>query len=308
MGPLKGIKVLDLSRVLAGPYCTMMMADFGADVIKIEPPKVGDDSRAFTPFLGTESAYFMSLNRNKRSMSLDFKNPKHCEIFKEMVKQADVVVENYRPGTMEKFGLGWDVLKEINPRLIYAACSGFGRTGPYTKKPAYDVVVQAMGGIMSITGEKGGHPMRVGASVGDVFAGLFTCLGVMMALYHRVTSGKGQLVDVAMLDCQVAILENAVARYVCTGVAPGPIGNRHPSITPFADFTSKDGSIIARNMIVEVEHPVAGKLKVPGIPMKLSETPGEVLTPAPLLAADTNEIMKEFFGWDEATTKAKLGE
>ena len=138
MGPLKGIKVLDLSRVLAGPYCTMMMADFGADVIKIEPPKVGDDSRAFTPFLGSESAYFMSLNRNKRSMSLDFKNPKHCEIFKEMVKQADVVVENYRPGTMEKFGLGWDVLKEINPRLIYAACSGFGRTGPYTKKPAYD--------------------------------------------------------------------------------------------------------------------------------------------------------------------------
>ena len=391
MGPLKGIKVLDLSRVLAGPYCTMMMADFGADVIKIEPPKVGDDSRAFTPFLGSESAYFMSLNRNKRSMSLDFKNPKHCEIFKEMVKQADVVVENYRPGTMEKFGLGWDVLKEINPRLIYAACSGFGRTGPYTKKPAYDVVVQAMGGIMSITGEKGGHPMRVGASVGDVFAGLFTCLGVMMALYHRVTSGKGQLVDVAMLDCQVAILENAIARYVCTGVAPGPIGNRHPSITPFADFTSKDGSIIvgsgndrlwkklcdvmgkpewvndprfdsnphrtenveeltvlmnevlktrttkewiaeleaagvpcapinnvaqvmedpsiiARNMIVEVEHPVAGKLKVPGIPIKLSETPGEVLTPAPLLAADTNEIMKEFFGWDEATTKAKLGE
>ena len=144
MGPLKGIKVLDLSRVLAGPYCTMMMADFGADVIKIEPPKVGDDSRAFTPFLGSESAYFMSLNRNKRSMSLDFKNPKHCEIFKEMVKQADVVVENYRPGTMEKFGLGWDVLKEINPRLIYAACSGFGRTGPYTKKPAASPVKKAV--------------------------------------------------------------------------------------------------------------------------------------------------------------------
>ena len=189
MGPLKGLKVLDLSRVLAGPYCTMMLADFGADVIKIEPP-VGDDSRAFGPFVGKESAYFMSLNRNKRSMVLDFKNQKHIDVFKEMVAKADVVVENYRPGTMEKFGLSYDVLKEINPALTYAACSGFGRTGPYALKPAYDIIVQAMGGIMSITGEGKDSPTRVGASVGDVIAGMFTAYGVMMALYHREKTGK----------------------------------------------------------------------------------------------------------------------
>src|SRR5574344_876869 len=244
MGPLKGLQVLDLTRVLSGPYATMMLADFGANVIKIEPPKVGDDSRAFTPFVGKESAYYMSLNRNKRSMCLDFKNAKHVEVFKEMVANADMVVENYRPGTMEKFGLSYDELKKIKPDLIYVACSGFGRTGPYTRKPAYDVVVQAMGGIMSITGEEGGAPTRVGASIGDVAAGIFTVIGALLALVHRNKTGEGQLVDVSMMDCQVAILENAVARYVTTGVIPGPLGNRHPSITPFSSFAAKDGSVI----------------------------------------------------------------
>lgn len=389
MGPLQGLKVLDLSRVLAGPYCTMLLADFGADVIKIEPPKVGDDSRAFGPFVGTESAYFMSLNRNKRSMSLDFKNTKHIELFKEMVTKADIVVENYRPGTMDKFGLSYETLKNINPKLIYAACSGFGRTGPYTKKPAYDIIVQAMGGIMSITGEEGGMPTRVGASVGDVIAGVFTAYGVMLALHHRDMTGAGQLVDVGMLDCQVAILENAIARYVTSGNIPGPIGNRHPSITPFSSFTAKDGQIIvgagndrlwiklcnlldknelivderfcdnakrtvnykelhailndilknktidewmvlleeagipcapinnvariiddqqikAREMIVEVEHPVAGNLKMPGVPVKLSLTPGSVRTAAPLLAHDTEEILGELFGWDAQTIFEKM--
>ena len=174
MKPLEGLKVLDLSRVLAGPYCTMMLADYGANIIKIEPPKVGDDSRAFGPFVGKESAYFMSLNRNKRSMTLNFKNQAEIDVFKEMVKQADVVVENYRPGTMEKFGLGYDELVKINPKIIYAACSGFGHSGPYQYKPAYDIIVQAMGGIMSITGPEGGEPSRVGASVGDIIAGMFT--------------------------------------------------------------------------------------------------------------------------------------
>lgn len=388
MGPLKGLKVLDLSRVLAGPYCTMMLADFGADVIKIEPP-VGDDSRAFGPFVGKESAYFMSLNRNKRSMVLDFKNQKHIDVFKEMVAKADVVVENYRPGTMEKFGLSYDVLKEINPALIYAACSGFGRTGPYALKPAYDIIVQAMGGIMSITGEGKDSPTRVGASVGDVIAGMFTAYGVMMALYHREKTGKGQLVDVAMLDCQVAVLENAIARYVTSGEVPVPLGNRHPSITPFSAFTAKDGQVIvgagndrlwtklcnvlnmpellsderfknngertkhfhelhaimnsvlvnktidewivvleeagipcapinnierilkdpqvkARDMIVEVEHPIAGHLKMPGVPVKLSETPGAIHTHAPLLGHDVNAILQELMGWDESTINQKL--
>lgn len=388
MGPLKGLKVLDLSRVLAGPYCTMMLSDFGADVIKIEPP-IGDDSRAFGPFVGKESAYFMSLNRNKRSMVLDFKNQKHIDVFKEMVAKADVVVENYRPGTMEKFGLSYDVLKEINPKLIYAACSGFGRTGPYALKPAYDIIVQAMGGIMSITGEGKDSPTRVGASVGDVIAGMFTAYGIMMSLYHRERTGIGQLVDVAMLDCQVAVLENAIARYVTSGEVPVPLGNRHPSITPFSAFTAKDGQIIvgagndrlwtklcnvlnmpellsderfsnnsirtanfhelheimnsvlinktidewlalleeagipcapinnierilkdphikAREMIVEIEHPIAGHLKMPGVPVKLSETPGAVLTHAPLLGHDKNAILHELLGWDEATINQKL--
>ena len=391
MKALDGIRVLDLSRVLAGPYSTMMLADFGADVIKIEAPKVGDDSRAFGPFVGKESAYFMSLNRNKRSITLNLKDATHCDLFREMVKKADVVVENYRPGTMEKFGLGYDELKKINPKLVYAACSGFGHTGPYMDKPAYDIIVQAMGGIMSITGEEGGEPTRVGASVGDVTAGMFTAYGIMLALFHRERTGQGQKVDVGMLDCQVAILENAIARYVTSGVVPGPLGNRHPSITPFSAFTAKDGHIIvgagndrlwarlctllelpdmiedprfvnngkrtenvkelmtilngvfknktinewlglleeaglpcapintvdriindpqieARNMIVEVEHPIAGSLKMPGVPVKLSETPGTVERYAPLLGEHTVEVVEEVLGWDESKAKAFFAE
>ncbi|MBU2702408.1 CoA:oxalate CoA-transferase [Sporomusaceae bacterium BoRhaA] len=379
MKPLEGICVLDLSRVLAGPYTSMMLADFGADVIKIETPEVGDDSRAFGPFVNKESAYFMSLNRGKRSMTLNLKLSEGQEIFKEMVKKADVVLENYRPGVMEKFGLGYEVLQEINPRIIYAACSGFGHSGPYMKKPAYDVIVQGLGGIMSITGQEGGEPTRVGASVGDITAGLFTATGILTALYSRAITGKGQKVDVAMLDCQVAILENAISRYLVSGTVPSPIGNRHPSITPFEAFRAQDGYIIiaigndrlwakfcqlikredlvtdehfvanadrtknqkqlksildgefpaktvaewievldgagipcgpintvdqviadpqvqARNMIVEIDHPVAGRLKMPGLPIKLSATPGAVETPAPLLGQHTEEILQEFLG------------
>lgn len=239
MGPLNGLKVLDLTRVLSGPYATMVLADFGANIIKIEPPKVGDDSRAFGPFVGQESAYYMSLNRNKRSMCLDFKNEKHKDVFRKLVSKVDMVVENYRPGTMEKFGLGYEELKKINPQLIYVACSGFGRSGPYARKPAYDVVVQAMGGIMSITGSENGEPTRVGASVGDIVAGIFSVIGALLALIHKQKTGEGQLVDVSMMDCQVAILENAVARYVTTGIIPKPLGNRHPSITPFCSFTAR---------------------------------------------------------------------
>lgn len=391
MKPLEGIVVLDLSRVLAGPYCGMMLADYGANVIKIEPPGEGDDSRAFGPFVGKESAYFMSLNRNKRSMTLNFKLQKDIDLFKEMVAKCDVVLENYRPGTMEKFGIGYDVLKKINPRLIYAACSGFGHTGPYKDKPAYDIVVQAMGGIMSVTGPEGGEPCRVGASVGDIIAGMFTAYGVMMGLFHRERTGEGQKIDVGMLDCQVAVLENAISRYLVSGSVPGPLGNRHPSITPFASFTAKNGHLIvgagndrlweklcnllgrpelikderfdnnskrtanvkelmpilnsifiaktieewitiledaglpcapintvdkvvndphikAREMIVEVDHPVAGHLKMPGVPVKMSATPGAVERPAPMLGQHTSEILKEVLGWDEAKTKAFFAE
>jgi CoA:oxalate CoA-transferase len=379
---LDNIRVLDLTRVLAGPYATMLLADLGADVIKVEMPGTGDDSRHFGPFVNNESAYFMAINRNKRSMTLNLKNERGKEIFLSLVKKSDVLVENFRPGTMEKLGLGYDKLIGLNPRLIYAAASGYGHTGPYSQRAAYDAVVQAMGGIMSITGEKDGKPMRVGTSIGDIAAGLFTTIGILAALINRNFSGRGQMVDVAMLDCQVAILENAIARYFATGEVPRPYGNRHTSIVPFEAFETSDGEImvaagnnalwtrlctalnlselidderfkdnsdrnqnydelrplitprfltkttkewqeilddegipngpintidkvvnniqvLARDMIVEVYHPVAKNIKMPGIPIKLSETPGSIRYPPPTLGQHTREILKEYLGFDD---------
>ena len=242
--PLEGLRVLDLSRVLAGPYCTMVLADLGAEVTKIEVPGVGDDARSFGPFVGEESAYFMSLNRNKQSVTLNLKEAEGKEIFRQLVGQTDILVENFRPGTMDRLGLGYEVLQELNPGLIYAAISGFGNTGPYRLKPAYDVVVQGMGGIMSITGTPEGQPTRVGASIGDINAALFGTIGILAALQQRHKTGLGQMVDVAMLDSQVAILENAIARYEVSGEVPGRIGNRHPSITPFSSVQASDGQMI----------------------------------------------------------------
>jgi len=243
-GPLNGVTVLDLTRVLAGPYCTMVLADLGARVIKVEQPGTGDDSRAYGPFHNGASAYFASLNRGKQSIALDLKQADDRLIFEELLCVADVLVENYRPGTMEKLGLGWDALHARYPRLIYAAASGFGHTGPYSKRAAYDMVVQAMGGIVSVTGHAGEPPVRVGTSIGDITAGLFTAIGINAALFHRTLAGEGIKIDVAMLDGQVAILENAIARYAATGEVAGPIGSRHPSITPFAGFEAQDGWIV----------------------------------------------------------------
>ena len=380
--PLENIKVLDLTRVLAGPYSTMILGDLGADIIKVEMPVIGDDARHFGPYMNSESAYFMSLNRNKRSITLNLKTAKGKELLLEMVKKVDVLVENFRPGTMEKLGLGYEELKLINPKLIYAASSGYGHTGPYSKRAAYDAVVQAMGGLMSITGAEGGEPTRVGTSVGDITAGLFTTIGILAALNSRHETGKGQKVDVAMLDCQVAILENAIARYTVTGEIPKPGGNKHPSIVPFEPFETVDGQImiaagndalwasfcraidieplckddrfstnplrnenyhelrpilakimktkttqewqdildnagvpngpintvdkvvadpqvIARDMILEIDHPVSGKIKVPGIPIKLSDTPGDIRMTSPLLGQHTDEILKELLNYDD---------
>lgn len=388
---LEGLRVLDLSRVLAGPYCTMILADLGAEVIKIEPPGEGDDSRAFAPFIGNESAYFMSLNRGKKSIVLNLKDEKDKAAFLELVGIADVLVENYRPGTMEKLGLGYEALRDINARLVYAAISGFGHTGPYSQRPAYDMIVQAMGGIMSITGEPNRPPTRVGTSVGDITAALFGTIGIMTALNVRNESGKGQKVDVGMLDCQVAILENAIARYEVTGQAPKPMGSRHPSIAPFEAYPTQDyfviipagndalwgklcnilgipqyiddprfktnrdrvanvdhlyellgeitktktttewmeilesggvpvgpintidkvvedPQVLAREMIVEISHPVAGPMKIAGNPIKLSDTPGKVSEPAPLLGQHTEWVLREVLGWDEATTAAFFAE
>lgn len=382
MGPLAGLKVLDLTRVLAGPYCTMLLGDLGAEIIKIESPDKGDDSRHFGPYQNGESAYFMSLNRNKKSLTLNLKHETGKDILRRLILEVDVVVENFRPGTMEKLGLGYEALKLINPKLIYAAASGFGHTGPYSTRPAYDGVVQAMGGIMSITGPKDGEPTRVGPSIGDLSAGLFTAIGVLAALNHKNQTGIGQKVDVAMLDCQVAMLENAIARYVVTKEVPKPAGNRHTSIVPFEPFDTQDAKLViavgndelwkrfcsvsdlndivddprfstnpqrnanydtlrpmiaekmkekpakvwqtifddagvpngpinyidqvmvdeqvlAREMIVEVDHPTAGKLKMPGVAIKMSETPGAVLCAAPTLGQHNVEVLKAYLGYTD---------
>ena len=243
-GPLSGLLVVDLSRVLAGPYATMVLADLGARVIKVERPDGGDDSRHIGPFKDGKSAYFTSINRGKQSIALDLKDDADRLTFEALLARADVLVENYRPGVMAKLGYGWQALHARFPRLIYAAVSGFGHTGPDAEKAAYDMVVQAMGGIMSVTGHPGGPPTRVGTSIGDITAGLFTVIGIQSALHHRAATGEGMFVDVAMLDGQIAILENAIARYAVTGVAPGPLGARHASITPFAAYATADAPIV----------------------------------------------------------------
>jgi len=264
-GPLDGVLVVDLSRVLAGPYCTMVLADLGARVIKVEVPDTGDDARHFGPFANGKSAYFMSLNRGKESIALGLKDPDDRKIFEALATKADVLVENYRPGTMDKLCYGWDVLRKLNPRLVYAAVSGFGHSGPYSQRAAYDMVVQGMGGIMSVTGHPGSEPTRVGTSVGDITAGLFGLGGILAALIDRQRTGEGMMVDVGMLDCQVAILENAIGRYLAAGEIPGPLGARHPSITPFEAFRAKDGFIIVAAGNQTLWHKLCGALGRPDL-------------------------------------------
>ncbi len=243
-GPLAGLLVLDVTWVLAGPYTTMILRDLGAEVIKVERPPYGDVARTTAPYIADESVYFFSVNRGKRSICLDLQHPKGRELFLRLAEKADVVVENFTPGTMEKLGLGYEVLSQRNPRLVYCAVSGFGQTGPWRGKPALDIIVQGMGGIMSITGYPGGPPARPGISLGDIAAGLFAAIGILAALQERERSGQGQMVDIGMLDCQIAILENAFVRYFATGEVPGPLGTRHPSVTPFQAFPTKDGWIV----------------------------------------------------------------
>ena len=242
-GPLTGVRILDLSWVLSGPFTTMILSDLGAEVIKIERPGSGDLARGNGPFIDGESSYFMSINRGKKSLSLDLQTERGKQIFLKLVNKADVVVENFVPGTMKRLGLDYGVIKEQNPAIIYAAISGFGQTGPHSQAPALDIVIQAMGGMMSITGEPGGPPVKPGASLGDITAGLFTATGILAALVERGKSGQGQMVDISMLDCQMAVLENAFARYFATGEAPQRLGNRHAVFTPFQTFETKDGYI-----------------------------------------------------------------
>jgi CoA:oxalate CoA-transferase len=360
----------------------MVLADLGADVLKIERPGTGDDSRSFGPYEGSESAYFMSINRNKKSMTLNLKDPEAIKLVKEMILHFDVLVENFRPGVMEKLGLSYEELSELNPRLVYASSCGFGQTGPYSHLPAYDLILQGMGGIMSITGDNREHPTKVGSSIADIFAGVFCSIGILAALRHREKTGRGQQVDISMLDCQVSILENAIARYFVNGESPEPMGNRHPSISPFATFHTSDGflniavgndaiwerfcgligrddlvkdpryvsnearndnfdelkgildeviatdstdnwieklreakvpcgpinniehvvndlQVLHREMIVEVDHPSVGKTKIPGCPIKMSETPGSVYKAAPVLGEDLKDVLSGLLGKSE---------
>jgi CoA:oxalate CoA-transferase len=376
-GPLSGITIIDLSRILAGPYCTLLLAELGARVIKVEAPGGGDDARQYGPFTNGKSTYFASVNRGKESIALDLKAVGDKEIFERLLDKADAVVENFRPGTMERLGYGWDQLHPRYPRLIYAAASGFGHTGPFSHYPSYDMVVQGLGGIMSITGHPGMPLTRIGTSIGDLAGGLYTTIALNAALLHRERTGEATKVDVALFDCQLALLENAIMRYTTTGEIPGPMGARHPSITPFEAFATQDGNLIiaagndglwvkltealgrpdlaqnpnyktnplrnqhqpqlkaeidmilsanttehwigvieaagipcgpvnnveqalghpqtaARNMLIEVDDPITGKLSLAGNPMKLSAfADPPTRAPAPDLDADRAKILRE---------------
>ena len=247
-GPLNGVRILDLTWVLSGPFATMVLSDLGAEVIKIERPKVGDIARGNGPSVNGVSTYFLSLNRGKKSVVLNLASQQGKDIFLKLVRHADVVVENFVPGTMKKLGLDYETLKEHNPRLIYAACSGFGQTGPYATKPALDIIIQSMGGIVSTTGEPGRPPVKPGVSLGDITAGLFLSISILAALQERHSSGLGQMIDISMLDCQLALMENAFVRYLATGEIPGPLGTRHPVSTPFQIFPTKDSYIAVATM------------------------------------------------------------
>lgn len=243
-GPLAGVKVLSFGRVLAGPYAAMLLADLGAKVLKVEDPGKGDMARANGPFITEMSSYFLSVNRGKKSVTLNMRHQRAQKLVRELLPKIDILVENFRPGIMQKMGLEYESVKEVNPRLVYVSISGFGQSGPYSRKPAFDMVAQAMGGTMSITGELGRPPVRVGFSIGDIGAALYAVCATLAALYEREKTGQGQHIDVAMLDSQVALCENACARYLATGQVPGPIGTRHPIVTPFQAFPTQTDDMV----------------------------------------------------------------
>jgi crotonobetainyl-CoA:carnitine CoA-transferase CaiB-like acyl-CoA transferase len=254
-GPLSGLRVLDLSRVLAGPWATQVLADFGAEVIKIEKPGEGDDTRGWgPPFItnrdGTrgDAAYFLSTNRGKWSVAIDMATPEGQRLIRDLAQQSDIVMENFKVGGLKKYGLDYESLRSINPRLIYCSLTGFGQTGPYAQRAGYDFMIQGMGGIMSVTGQPdgmpGAEPMKIGVAFADIFTGLYCVIGIQAALYHRERTGEGQFIDVALLDSQVGVLANQALNYLVGGKAPTRLGNAHPNIVPYQTFATKDGYII----------------------------------------------------------------
>jgi len=374
---LDGITVLDLTRVLSGPYCTMLLGDMGARVIKIEQPGRGDDTRAWgPPFIAGESTYFLSINRNKESVTLDFKTPRGREILDDLVARADVFVENFRPGTLRRIGLDYESLRQKHPRLIYCSISGFGQTGPRAAQPGYDAVMQAEGGLMSVTGDPGGPPFRMGVAIADLTAGLLAAQGISLALFVRERTGAGQFVDVALFDAVVSLLSYQASAHLNASFTPSRMGNRHPQIAPYDVFAASDGEFFlavgndeqfarlcaaaglealtrderfatnpsrvtnypqlrdrlgvvlrdrtravwiavltaagvpcgavreipevledpqvkAREMIAAVEHATAGAVKVLGVPLKLSGTPGSVRSGPPALGQHTDRVLTE---------------
>lgn len=390
-GILSGVKVLDLSRVLAGPYCGMTLADMGADVIKIEVPGRGDDSRKNAPIVNGESAYFMNLNRNKRGITLNLKSEKGKEIFKDLVKKSDIVIENYRPGVMEKLGLGFEDLKKINPAIVYGCVSGFGHYGPYSKRAGYDIIGQAMSGLMSTTGWSDSPPTRTGTAISDVLAGLSCCIGILAAYSNRLKTGIGEKVDISLVDSTVSSLEIINMIYLNTGRVPDRIGNRYEAIYPYDSFEAKDGYVIiacgndklynnlldllhlpgmeeerfstnikrvenhaplkeiienwtktkeideivemclnvgipaspintidrvvkdphiaeAREMFVETEHPIAGKIKLTGSQIKFTEHKFKVSRPAPLLGQHNEEVLKDILNYTDKEIEELKGQ
>ncbi|MDQ0198719.1 CaiB/BaiF CoA transferase family protein [Neobacillus ginsengisoli] len=244
-GPLRGIKVIDLSRVLAGPYCTMILGDMGAEVIKVESVDSGDETRGWgPPFLEGESAYYLCANRNKQGITLNLKTQKGKEILQQLITDADVVVQNFKPGTLERLGFGYEQMREINEGIILASISGFGTNGPSSHLPGYDYIIQAMSGLMSITGEKETQPTKVGVAIADVLTGLFTCIGILGALQYRNSTGEGQEIDISLFDSQLAALVNVASNYLCSGNIPERLGNDHPNIVPYQVFTASDGNFI----------------------------------------------------------------
>ena len=245
MKALEGIRVLDLTRALAGPFCTLMLGDNGADVIKVEMPGSGDDTRKWgPPFIGEESAYFLSINRNKRSLTLNLRDPQAKEIFLKLAKNSDVIVENFTPGVMERFGLDYEAVKATNPNVIYCSISGFGQDGPYRSRPAYDQIMQGIGGLMSVTGEPDGEPQKIGVAVTDIGAGMWAAFAIMAALHHRGQSGAGQYIDVSMMDAQIAWLTYQAGYFFANGTPPKRMGAAHPTLVPYQAFMCQDGKYI----------------------------------------------------------------
>jgi len=243
--PLEGIKVLDVTRILSGPYCTMMLGDLGADVIKIEAPGGSDETRKWgPPYLEGESAYYLSANRNKKGLTLNLKSEEGKSIFLQMVRDADIVVQNFRVGTMEKLGLGYQDLVKENPRIIYCSISGFGQTGRYKSLPGFDHLIQAMSGLMSITGEPDGEPMKLGIPISDLLASLYSVIGILSALQTRNQTGEGQEIDISLLDSQISMLANVASNYLSSGKRPGRYGNQHPNIVPYQVFNASDGKMV----------------------------------------------------------------